>query len=51
MFGAYLRSETGVSHQVGLHVLTLPTDRICAMTRFENAVLPWFGMPRSVVSS
>ena len=48
-FGAYLRSETGVSHQVGLHVLTLSHDRICAMTRFENAVLPWFGMPRSVV--
>ena len=25
-------------------------DRICAMTRFENTVLPWFGLPRSLPS-
>ena len=29
-------------------VLTLTGDRICAMTRFENSVLPWFGLPRSL---
>ena len=28
--------------------LTLAGDRICAMTRFENSVLPWFGLPRSL---
>ena len=31
-------------------VLTLAGDRICAMTRFENSVLPWFGLPRSLPS-
>jgi len=30
---------------VGLIVLTLSDDRICAMTRFENGVLPLFGLP------
>ena len=49
-FGAYLRAPTGVSHGVGLFVLTLTGDRICAMTRFENSVLPWFGLPRSLPS-
>jgi len=47
-FGAYLRTPTGVSHGVGLYVLGLAGDRICAMTRFENSVLPWFGLPRSL---
>ncbi|MCE3276403.1 MAG: polymerase subunit sigma-70 [Propionibacteriaceae bacterium] len=47
-FGAYLRAATGISHGVGLFVLTLSGDRICAMTRFESNVLPWFGLPRSL---
>jgi RNA polymerase sigma-70 factor (TIGR02960 family) len=47
-FGAYLRARTGISHGVGLYVLTLAGDRICAMTRFDNSVLPWFGLPRSL---
>jgi len=46
--GAYLRSPTGVHHGVGLFVLALSGDRISAMTRFENGVLPWFGLPRSL---
>jgi hypothetical protein len=49
-FGAYLRTPTGISHGVGLYVLTLTGDRISAMTRFENSVLPWFGLPRSLPS-
>jgi hypothetical protein len=49
-FGAYLRAPNGISHGVGLYVLTLTGDRICAMTRFENSVLPWFGLPRSLPS-
>jgi RNA polymerase sigma-70 factor (TIGR02960 family) len=49
-FGAYLRAPTGVRHGVGLYVLTLAGDRICAMTRFDNSVLPWFGLPRSLPS-
>ncbi len=49
-FGAYLRAPTGISHGVGLYVLTLTGERISAMTRFENSVLPWFGLPRSLPS-
>jgi RNA polymerase sigma-70 factor (TIGR02960 family) len=47
-FGAYLRTTTGISHGVGLYVLNLSGDRICAMTRFDNSVLPWFRLPRSL---
>jgi len=49
-FGAYLRSPDGIGHGVGLFVLTLAGDRICAMTRFEKTALPWFGLPRSLPS-
>jgi RNA polymerase sigma-70 factor (TIGR02960 family) len=49
-FGAYVRAPDGVSHGVGLFVLALAGDRICALTRFENSVLPWFGLPRSLAS-
>jgi RNA polymerase sigma-70 factor (TIGR02960 family) len=49
-FGAYLRAPTGIRHGTGLYVLTLTGDRICAMTRFDNCVLPWFGLPRSLPS-
>ncbi|WP_406397508.1 sigma-70 family RNA polymerase sigma factor [Streptomyces sp. NBC_00879] len=47
-FGAYLRASTGTRHGTGLFVLTLTGDRICAFTRFDNSVLPWFGLPRSL---
>jgi RNA polymerase sigma-70 factor (TIGR02960 family) len=49
-FGAYLRGPDGISHGMGLYVLTLAGERICAMTRFENSVLPSFGLPRSLPS-
>lgn len=47
-FGAYLHTPNGISHGTGLYVLTLSGDRICALTRFENGVLPAFGLPRSL---
>jgi RNA polymerase sigma-70 factor (TIGR02960 family) len=48
-FGTYLRDPTsGILHGAGLLVLTLAGDRISAMTRFENSVLAWFGLPRSL---
>ena len=47
-FGAYLRTPNGIRHGTGLYVLTLTGDRICALTRFDNSVLPWFGLPRSL---
>jgi RNA polymerase sigma-70 factor (TIGR02960 family) len=49
-FGAYLRTPTGIRHGTGLIVLTLTGDRICAMTHFDNSVLPSFGLPRSLPS-
>jgi RNA polymerase sigma-70 factor (TIGR02960 family) len=49
-FGAYLRAGTGIRHGSGLFVLTLSGDRICAFTRFDAGVLPWFGLPRSLPS-
>jgi RNA polymerase sigma-70 factor (ECF subfamily) len=49
-FGAYLRGREGISHGTGLYVLAITGDRICAMTRFDNGVLPWFGLPRSLPS-
>ncbi len=47
-FGAYLRTPDGISHGVGLYVLALAGDRIWALTRFENTVVPAFGLPRSL---
>jgi RNA polymerase sigma-70 factor (TIGR02960 family) len=49
-FGAYLRAPAGIRHATGFYVLTLAGDRICAMTRFDNSVLPWLGLPRSLPS-
>jgi RNA polymerase sigma-70 factor (TIGR02960 family) len=47
-FGAYLRDPAGIRHAAGFYVVTLAGDRICAMTRFDNSVLPSFGLPRSL---
>ncbi|WP_236652371.1 sigma-70 family RNA polymerase sigma factor [Streptacidiphilus neutrinimicus] len=44
-FGAYLRTPGGGSRATGLIVLGLSGDRICALSRFEAGVLPWFGLP------
>ena len=49
-FGAYLRAPSGIRHGTGLLVLTLAGDRICSVTRFDNSVLPSFGLPRSLPS-
>ena len=49
-FGTYLRGAEGISHGVGLYVLTLAGDRINAMVRFDNSVLASFGLPRSMPS-
>ncbi len=49
-FGAYLRAPAGIRHATGFYVLTLAGDQICAITRFDTSVLPWFGLPRSLPS-
>jgi RNA polymerase sigma-70 factor (TIGR02960 family) len=46
-FGFYLRAPADNSYGTGLLVLTLTGDRICAITRFDRSVLPWFGLPGS----
>jgi RNA polymerase sigma-70 factor (ECF subfamily) len=45
-----LRSSTGARNGVGLIVLELDEDGICGMIRFEGTVLPWFGLPASLLS-
>jgi len=48
-FGFYVRDpQAGVSHAIGLLVLTLSGSRIRAMTRFDNSILPRFGLPRTL---
>jgi len=46
-FGFYLRAPADNRFGTGLLVLTLTGDRICAITRFDRSVLPWFGLPGS----
>lgn len=48
--GAYVCAPDGVRHGVGLFVLGLAGDRICALTRFETTVFPPFGLPRTLPS-
>jgi RNA polymerase sigma-70 factor (ECF subfamily) len=48
-FGVYLRQpSTRLSRAFGLLVITLAGDRITAITRFDNAVFPYFGLPRTL---
>jgi RNA polymerase sigma-70 factor (TIGR02960 family) len=46
-FGAYFRDPTGVRQGTGVLVLTFAGDRIRAITRFDERVLPSFGLPRT----
>jgi RNA polymerase sigma-70 factor (ECF subfamily) len=47
--GLYVRDTGGgVFHAMGLLVLTLAGEEICAITRFDNSVLPRFGLPRKL---
>ncbi len=48
-FGVYLRDPRArLAHANGLLVFTLAGARICVMTRFDNSVLPSFGLPRTL---
>jgi len=48
-FAGYVRDPLArIAHANGLLVLTLAGSRICAMTRFDNSVLPRFGLPRTL---
>jgi RNA polymerase sigma-70 factor (ECF subfamily) len=45
-FGTYLAAPSGAA--TGPITITLAGDRICATSRFEASVLPWFGLPPSL---
>ena len=48
-FGVYLRDPvTGLAHAHGLFVVTLEGNRVSAITRFDNAVIQRFGLPRNL---
>jgi RNA polymerase sigma-70 factor (ECF subfamily) len=47
-FGSYVHGPDGDRHATGLFAVTLSGDGIRAMTRFENTVFPWFGLPLSL---
>jgi RNA polymerase sigma-70 factor (ECF subfamily) len=48
-FGFYARDpDTGSFYTVGLMVITLSGTQICAMTRFDPAILPRFGLPATL---
>jgi len=48
-FGIYVRDpHGGSSRAIGLLVFTLSGAHVSAITRFDNSVLPYFGLPRSL---
>jgi RNA polymerase sigma-70 factor (TIGR02960 family) len=48
-FGIYVHDpHAPVAHASGLIVLTLTSDQISGITRFDTSVLPSFGLPRSL---
>ena len=48
-FGVYLSDlHAAVLHANGLLVLTLAGDRVSMITRFDNSVIPRFGLPRTL---
>jgi RNA polymerase sigma-70 factor (TIGR02960 family) len=48
-FGVYLQDPTSdVAHVFGVFVITLAGDKVSAITRFDNSVIPHFGLPRKL---
>jgi hypothetical protein len=48
-FGLYVRDGSdGLVHALGLLVVTLAGNRIAELIRFDNGVLPRFGLPRTL---
>jgi RNA polymerase sigma-70 factor (ECF subfamily) len=48
-FGFYVRDpHAGVADANGLLVASVAGPQICALTRFDNSVLPGFGLPRTL---
>jgi RNA polymerase sigma-70 factor (TIGR02960 family) len=50
-FGSYFRAPGGgIRRATGFVVITLSGDQISDITRFDNSVLSWFGLPQSLRS-
>ena len=47
-FGSYVRGPGGELGATGLFAVTVADGHIVAMTRFENTVLGWFGLPQEL---
>ncbi|MDX6240465.1 MAG: hypothetical protein QOG10_5285 [Kribbellaceae bacterium] len=48
-WGEYVRDPiTGGLHVTGVEVVALAGHRICEITRFESALAPYFGLPRTL---
>jgi hypothetical protein len=48
-FGMYVHDQgSDRSRALGVFVVTIAGDRITELTRFETAVLPFFGLPRTL---
>jgi RNA polymerase sigma-70 factor (TIGR02960 family) len=47
-FGTYRAVTAGPRPGTGLITVALAGDRVCATSRFEASVLPWFGLPPSL---
>jgi RNA polymerase sigma-70 factor (ECF subfamily) len=48
-FGVYLRDPlTAVAHANGLFVINLAGEKVSAITRFDSAAFPRFGLPRAL---
>ena len=47
-FGVYRHGPDGVGHLNGMIVLTLRSDGVSAIARFDNAVQRWFGLPDAI---
>jgi RNA polymerase sigma-70 factor (TIGR02960 family) len=48
-WGEYRRDgATGILHLAGIEVITLAGDRVSEITRFETALAPHFGLPRTL---
>ncbi|HEX4019198.1 MAG TPA: sigma-70 family RNA polymerase sigma factor [Frankiaceae bacterium] len=47
-FGTYVIGPDGTRHANGLIAVTFTGGRVSALTRFEESVFPWFGLPQSL---
>ena len=50
-FGIYRHAADGTRHANGMIVLAAGREGVSALTRFDNTVLPWFGLPSTMLGA